>query len=226
MGETLRTALAIAGKDLAVEWRTKTAFVSSMTFAVLVLAILYFARDPTAVADSDIAPGALWVTFSFAAMIGLNRAFLVERENRALDGILLASVPPAGLFGGKLIANLVLVGVVELVSLPLFALFYNVPILPRAPALLWVTALGTVGFVALGTLLSSMVVRVRFSELILFILLLPFLVTPVVGAVQVTARILAGRPLSEVGGWLKLLAAFDIVYITLSVWLFDKTLEE
>lgn len=226
MDKTVRTALAVAGKDLAVEWRTKTALVSSLTFAVLVLAILYFARDATAVADSDIAPGALWVTFSFAGVIGLNRAFLVERENRALDGILLASVPPAGLFLGKLIANLVVVGVVELVGLPLFALFYNVPVLSRAPALLWIAALGTVGFVALGTLLSSMVVRVRFSELVLFILLLPFLVTPVVAAVQVTARILAGRPLSEVAGWLKLLAAFDIVYVTLSVWLFDKTLEE
>lgn len=226
MGDTLRAAWAVAGKDLAVEWRTKTAFVSSMTFAILVLAILFFARDATVVADADIAPGALWVTFSFAGVIGLNRAFLLERENRALDGILLAPVPRAGLFLGKFAANLVFVAIVELVSLPLFALFYNVSIGSSAPALLLIAALGTTGFVALGTLLSSMVVRTRFSELILFVLLLPFLVTPVVGAVQVTARILAHRPLSEVSGWLKLLAAFDIVYVTLSIWLFDKTLEE
>jgi heme exporter protein B len=224
--EVLRAALAIAGKDLAVEWRTKTAFVSSMTFAVLVLAVLFFARDPTAVSAVDIAPGALWVTFTFAAMIGLNRAFLLERENRAMDGILLTEVPPVAVFFGKLAANLVFVGTVELVSLPLFMLFYDVPIGRGLPALALITVMATIAFVAVGTLLSSMVVRTRFAELMLPLLLLPFLVPPVVGAVQVTARILAERPLSEVQGWLKLLAAFDIVFVTLSTLLFEATLEE
>jgi heme exporter protein B len=197
-----------------------------MTFAVLVLAVLYFARDPTAVSAVQVAPGALWVTFTFAAMIGLNRAFLLERENRAMDGILLTDVPPVAVFFGKLAANLVFVGTVELVSLPLFILFYDVPIGRGLPALALITIMATVAFVAVGTLLSSMVVRTRFSELMLPLLLLPFLVPPVVGAVQVTARILAERPLSEVQGWLKLLAAFDIVFVTLSTLLFEATLEE
>jgi len=226
VAELLRAAMAIAGKDLAIEWRTKTAFVSSMTFAVLVLAVLFFARDPTAVGAVEVAPGALWVTFTFAAMIGLNRAFLLERENRAMDGILLSQVPPVAVFFGKLAANLVFVGTVELVSLPLFILFYDVPIGRGLPALALITVMATVAFVAVGTLLSSMVVRTRFAELMLPLLLLPFLVPPVVGAVQVTARILAERPLSEVQGWLKLLAAFDIVFVTLSTLLFEATLEE
>lgn len=226
MGETLRAALVIAGKDLAVEWRTKTAFVSSLTFAVLVLAVLYFARDPTVVSALDIAPSALWVTFTFAAMIGLNRAFLLERENRAMDGILLTDAPAEAIFLGKLAANLVFVGTVELVSLLLFFLFYDVPFGRGLGVLLGITAMATVAFVAVGTLLSSMVVRTRFAELMLPLLLLPFLVPPVVGAVQVTARILAERPLSEVQGWLKLLAAFDVVFLTLSTLLFEATLEE
>lgn len=226
MRDGWRAALAIAGKDLAIEWRTKTALVSSVTFAVLVLAVLYFARDPTAVGAVDIAPGALWVTFTFAAMIGLNRAFLLERENRAMDGILLSPVSPQAIFFGKLAANLVFVGTVELVSLPLFILFYDVPIVRGLPALAGVTAMATIAFVAVGTLLSSMVVRTRFAELMLPLLLLPFLVPPVVGAVQATARILAERPLSEVQGWLKLLAAFDIVFVTISTLLFEATLEE
>jgi heme exporter protein B len=226
VGETLRAALVIAGKDLAVEWRTKTAFVSSLTFAVLVLAVLYFARDPTVVSALDIAPSALWVTFTFAAMIGLNRAFLLERENRAMDGILLTDAPAEAIFLGKLAANLVFVGTVELVSLLLFFLFYDVPIGRGLGVLLGITAMATVAFVAVGTLLSSMVVRTRFAELMLPLLLLPFLVPPVVGAVQVTARILAERPLSEVQGWLKLLAAFDVVFLTLSTLLFEATLEE
>jgi heme exporter protein B len=222
----LRASLAIAAKDLAVEWRTRTAFVSSMVFAVLVLAVLYFARDPTAVGAADVAPGALWVTFTFAAMVGLNRAFLLERENRALDGLLLAPVPRTAIFMGKVLGNLVFVGAVELASLPLFILFYDIPVWRQLPQLLLVAAMATVAFVAVGTLLSSMVVRTRFAELMLPVLLLPFLVPPVVGAVQLTARILASRPLSELAGWLKLLAAFDVVFFTLSLLLFEATLDE
>jgi heme exporter protein B len=226
VGDSVRVVWAIAAKDLAIEWRTKTALVSALAFAVLVLAVLYFARDPTAVASLDIAPGALWVTFSFAAMLGLNRGFLLEQENRALDGILLSGIPKPALFLGKMLANLAFVGAVELVSVPLFILFYDVPLWERVPELLGVTAMATLSFVAVGTLLSAMAVRTRFAELMLPLLLLPFLVPPVVGAVQVTARILAQRPLSEVAGWLKLLAAFDIVFLFLAIFLFEATLEE
>jgi heme exporter protein B len=226
MGDVLRVVTAVAAKDLAVEWRTKTALVSSLAFAVLVLAVLFFARDPTATGTVDVAPGALWVTFTFAAMVGLNRAFLMERENRALDGILLAPVPRSALFLGKVAANLVFVAAVEVVSLPLFVIFYDVPVWHRLPALAVVIATATFAFVVVGTLLSSMVVRTRFSELMLPLLLLPFLVPPVVGAVQVTARLLAGRPLSEAAGWLRLLLAFDIVFFVLCTLLFTATLDE
>lgn len=226
MGDLLRGTAAIARKDLKVEWRTKTAFVSSLVFAVLVLAVLYFARDKTSVGDYDLAPGALWVTFTFAGMLGLNRAFLIERENRALDGLRLTPTTPTALFLGKVVGNLVFLGVVELVSLPLFILFYDVPIWRQLPVLLGIVALATVGYVAVGTLLSAMVVRTRFSEVMLPVLLLPFLVPPIVSAVQLTWRILALRPLSEMTGWLSLLAAFDVIFFTLSLLLFEAILVE
>jgi heme exporter protein B len=219
-------AFAVASKDVKIEWRTKTAFASAIVFAVLVLAVFYFARDPTAVSALDIAPGALWVTFTFAAMLGLNRAFLLERENHALDGLLLAPIPPSAIFVGKLLGNLAFVGVVELVSLPLFMLFYNLPIWRQLPALMMVIAMATVAFVAVGTLLSSMVVRTRFAELMLPILLLPFLIPPIVGAVQLTSRILSDRPLSDLAGWLKLLGSFDIIFVILCFFLFEATLDE
>lgn len=219
-------AWAVAAKDLKIEWRTKTAFASAIVFAVLVLAVFYFARDPTAVAALDIAPGALWVTFTFAAMLGLNRAFLLEKENRALDGILLAPVPRSAVFLGKLVGNLAFVAVVEFVSLPLFVLFYDLAIWRQLPTLIGVMAMATVAFVSVGTLLSSMVVRTRFAELMLPILLLPFLIPPVVGAVQLTSRVLAERPLSELVGWLKLLGSFDIIFVALCFFLFEATLEE
>ena len=222
----VRSALAIAAKDLRIELRTKTAFASAMVFAILVLAIFYFARDPTVVSNRDIAASALWVTFTFAAMLGLNRSFLLERENRSIDGLLLTRVPPSSIFFGKVLGNLAFVGIVELTALPLFGLFYNVSIWQQLPALLLVTFMATIAFVAVGTLLSSMVIRTRFAELMLPVLLLPFLVPPVVGAVQLTVRILANRPLSELEGWLKLLGAFDVVFVVLCLFLFEATLDE
>ena len=226
MGSFWMAAWAVAAKDMKIEWRTKTAFASAIVFAVLVLAIFYFARDPTAVGALDIAPGALWVTFTFAAMLGLNRAFMLERENMAMDALLLAPISPSAIFVGKLFGNLAFVGVVELVSLPLFILFYNLPIVRQLPALMAVIAMATIAFVSVGTLLSSMVVRTRFAELMLPILLLPFLIPPVVGAVQLTSRILAGRPLSDLVGWLKLLGSFDVVFVVLCFFLFEATLDE
>lgn len=226
VGDYTRVVWAIIAKDAMVEWRTKTAFLSAMVFAILVLSILFFARDPTAVSSLDVAPGALWVTFTFAAMVGLNRAFLLERENGAMDGMLLTPIPRTAIFVGKMGGNLLFVALVEAISIPLFILFYNVSLAGRLPQLILVTAMATVAFVAVGTLLSAMVVRTRFAELMLPVLLLPFLIPPVVGAVQVTARILAARPLSEMMPWLKLLAGFDIVFCVLTVLLFEATLDE
>jgi len=226
MRELARAAWHIAVKDLAIEWRTKTAFASGLVFAVLVLAVLFFSRDPTAVSSQDIAPGAIWVTFTFASMLGLNRAFLLEREQRALDGILLTPAPRTALFWGKFVANLVFVGAIQAVSLPLFVLFYDVPIWVRLPELVLVIVMATVAFVAVGTLLSAMVVRTRYAELMLPLLLLPFLVPPLVSGVQVTARLLEGRPLSDLSGWLRLIAGFDLAFVTLAASLFHVVLDE
>jgi len=226
MGTLLRAAWHIALKDIAIEWRTKTAFASGLVFAVLVLAVLFFSRDPTAVSSQDIAPGALWVTFTFAAMLGLNRAFLLEREMRALDGILLTPAPKSAIFWGKFGANLVFVGTIEAISLPLFVLFYDVPVWIRLGELVLVIAMATIAFVAVGTLLSAMAVRTRYAELMLPLLLLPFLVPPLVGGVQLTARLLEGRPLSDLGGWLRLIGAFDVAFVTLAALLFQVVLDE
>ncbi|MGH7509492.1 MAG: heme exporter protein CcmB [Gemmatimonadales bacterium] len=226
MLDSLRLALAIAAKDIRVELRSRTALQSAVVFAALVLVVFNFARDPTALAATDLAPSALWVTFALAAIVALNRAFNIERENAALDGLLLAPVPREALFLGKLLANLAFVGTVELVTLPLFTLFFNLSPGAALPGLIGVTALATVGFVAVGTIFSAMAVRTRFAELMLPVLLLPFMVPPLIAAVQVTARLLAGRPLSEMWGWLRLLALYDIVFVTLCMLAFSAVVDE
>jgi heme exporter protein B len=219
-------ALAVAGKDIRVELRSRTALLTALVFASLVLVIFNFARDPTAVSTATLAPSVLWVTFALAAMVAMNRAFTLERQNGALDGLLLAPVPREALYLGKLLANLAFVGTVELVTLPLFTLFFNLSVLAILPALLGVMALATIGFVAVGTTFSAMAVRTRFADLLLPVLLLPFMVPPLIGAVQVTTRLLAGRPLSEMLGWLRLLALYDIVFVTLCTLSFSAVVDE
>ena len=226
MPRSLQLALAVAGKDIRAELRSRTALLSAIVFAALVLVVFNFARDPTVLAAVDLAPSVLWVTFALAAMVALNRAFNVERENSAIDGLLLAPVSREALFLGKLLANLAFVGVVELITLPLFVLFFNVSLGRALPGILGVTALATIGFVSVGTIFSAMAVRTRFAELMLPVLLLPFMVPPIIGAVQVTSRLLSGRPLSEMWGWLRLLAAYDVVFVTLCTLAFSAIVDE
>ncbi len=226
MADLLAHAWAVARKDLLLEFRTRTAFLSAVVFTALVLTVFNFGRDPTAVPTLDLAPSILWVTFTFAAMLGLNRAFQLELENQALEGLLVSPLPRVSLYWGKLIANLAFVGVVEAVGLPLFVLFFDVPIGRALLPLVGVIVVATVGFVTVGTLFSAMVIRTRFAELMLPVLLLPFLVPPLVLAVLATAKLLAARPLSESLGYLKLLAAYDIVFLVFASVLFRYTVDE
>src|SRR6266487_477818 len=220
----LRHAWAVASKDLLVEFRSRTAILSVAVFVVLVLVVFNFGRDPTAVSNVDLAPSILWVTFTFAAILALNRAFQIELENQALEGLLLAPIDRGSIYLGKLIANLIFVVTIEAIGLSLIALFFNVKVLLAPLAL--VIALATVGFVAVGTLFSAMTVRTRFAELLLPVLLLPFMILPLSWAVQATVRLMAHRPLSEFAAWLKMLAVYDVVFVTLALLLFPATVNE
>ena len=226
MTELLRLAWALALKDLRVEVRSRTALVSALVFAALVLTVFNYARDPASVSRDVLGPSVLWVTFTFAAMLTFNRAFLLERENAALDGLLLAPMPRGALFLGKYLANLGFVLTVQAVTLPLFVLFFNVGLGRALPGILLTSLLATIGFVAVATVFSAIAVRTRFADLMLQVLTLPFLIPPLMGAVQVTTRLLAGRPLSEVGGWLRLLAAYDVAFLALCAMVFPAIFDE
>ncbi len=226
MGRALRLALVIAGKDIRMELRSRTSLLSAAVFAALMLLVQNFARDPTAVSTLDLAPGVLWVTVAFAAVVAMNRAFSVERENAAFDGLLLAPLPREVLYLGKYLANLVFVLLVEAITLPLFVLFFNVALGHALPGLLAALLLATIGFVAVGTVFSAMVVKTRFAELMLPILLLPFMVPPLIFAVKTTVPLFAGRPLSEVLPGLRFLAIYDVVFLTLALLLFPAVVDE
>ncbi|HLG04882.1 MAG TPA: heme exporter protein CcmB [Gemmatimonadales bacterium] len=222
----MRGAFAVAAKDVRVEHRSKTALVSAIGFAVLVLVIFNFARDAAAVSREVLAPSVLWITFTFSGVIALNRSFTLERDNAALDGLLLAPVSRSALFLGKYLANLAFVFTMEAVALPLFVLFFGVDLGGRLPGIGLVAVLATAGFVAVGTVFAAMTVRTRYAELMLPLLVLPFLLPPVMWAVQATAKLLGGRPLGEIVGWLWLLGFYDLVFITAGLLLFPALMDE
>lgn len=221
-----RAAIAIAAKDLRIEWRHRTAFTTAVLFAVLVQLVFVFSRDGGTVAAVDLAPTVLWVMLALATVVTLNRAFLLERENGAIEGILLAPVGPSALFWGKWLANLVLVVVVEAVTIPIWMLFFDVEPHLRVLGVVAVAVLAAVGFTAPGTLFSAMAVRTRFAELLLPVLLLPFLIPPLFFASQASVRILADAPMNEVWGWLRLLALYDVAFLALATMLFPVVMDQ
>jgi len=216
----------VARKDLAIEYRTRSAFVSAVVFALLAIVIFNFAWDPTAVSAVDLAPGVLWVTFTFAGLLGLHRSFAVEQVDRAMDGLLASPIARESIFLGKAAANLVFVLAVQAIAIPGVALFYNLPLDRGLLAVGGIAVLAAIGLVAVGTLFSAMTVNTRLAELLLPMLALPFFVPIVVPAAQATAKLLAGRPPAEALAWLRLLLAFDLVFVAGCALLFPFMFED
>jgi heme exporter protein B len=222
----LHAAWLVARKDLAIEFRTRTAFFSAMVFALLGLTIFYFAWDATAVAAIDLAPGVLWVIFTFSGLLGLQRSFGIEQADKAMDALLSAPVDREAIYLGKALANIVFVAGVQVVALPAVGLFYNVPLGAIALPLAGLALVAAIGIVAVGTLFSAMAVNTRLAELLLPMLSLPFFLPVVMAAAQTTARLLAGRPASEAWPWLRILLAFDLVFVVACTLAFPFTVEE
>jgi heme exporter protein B len=215
----------VARKDLTIELRTRTAFLSSVVFAVLGLAVFYFAWSSSVIAAIDLAPGVVWVIFIFSSILAVQRSFGVEQPERALDGLLISPIGREAIYLGKAIANMCFIGAIQLVAIPAAVLFYNLP--SRAlPVLFAIAALATIGLVAVGTLFASMAVNTQLAELLLPMLSLPFFMPIIIAAGMTTQRLLAGRPFSESLPWLKMLIAFDLVFLTACTLAFPYTLEE
>ncbi len=222
---TWTAALAIARKDVAIEFRTRAAFLSAIVFALLAAEIFYYAWDPTAVSSLDLAPGVLWVIFAFSGLLGLNRSFGAELPERAIDGLLTAPIAREAIFLGKALANLAFLVGVQLVAIPAVVLLYNVPVGRAVGGIAAVGLLAAIGLVAVGTLFSAMVVNTRLAELLLPMIALPFLFPVVIAAAQATTILVAGRPISEAGGWFRLLGAFDLIFVGACTVAYPFTIE-
>lgn len=222
----LSQVMAIVWKDFVTEFKTRELFSAMFIFALLVILIFIFSVNLSIVNASEVGPGILWVAFLFSGTLGLNRSFVLEKENGCLMGLILAPADRTTIYFGKLISNFVFLTAMELFILPLFMVFFNIDLLEHLLPLLLVIFLGTLGFCTLGTLLSSLSSNLKTREIMLPILLYPLLVPIVIGVVRMTGQILAGEPLSGMMNWIGLTASFDIIYIGVSIMTIDHILEE
>ncbi len=225
MGGFFGLVLVVARKDLLLELRARERLVTVLTFAVLVAVVFSFALDPTVRARS-IAGAMLWVTILFAGTLGLGRSFTLEREQDALTGVLLTPIDRGALFLGKFLANLVILFLLELVIFPVYALFFQLGFAGSYLGLVAVVGLASIGFIALGTLFGAIAVHTRLGETMLPILLLPLMIPVVIFAAAATQRLLVGRPVEEVMGSLRMLLAFDIIFLTVCTLVFGSVVEE
>ncbi|MGA2433856.1 MAG: heme exporter protein CcmB [Bryobacteraceae bacterium] len=221
----IRQSLTIASKDLRSELRTKEAINASLAFAVVILLLFSFAFEPTAEQTREMSGGLLWLVFAFAGALILNRSFARELANDCLDALVAAPISGAALFFGKTLANFALLLAVELISLPVFGIFYNVPWTRQLWPLLAVLLLGTWGLTVIGTLFSALTVNLRLRELMLPMLVYPIMIPGLLAAVQLTRPLIMGEPLTpDLMPWLRLLVVFDVIFTALSLALVETVL--
>jgi len=196
------------------------------TFALLIIVIFNFAFDFSAEIIPFAAPAILWVSFTFAGVLGLSRSFALEKEGNSILGLLLTPTDRSLIFAGKMIGNILFVFIVEAIILPIFVLFFNYNLFGNAVPLLLVILLGTIGFVSVGTLFSAMALNTKLREVLLPILLFPIIIPVIFSSVKLSSAILNGNPLSEVGFPLKILISFDIIFLVVCSIVFEYVVEE
>ncbi len=218
----INQTIAILWKDIRCELRSKQTWMGMGLFALLVLVIFNFAFDLRVDNKAAVAPGALWVSFVFASMLGLGRTIAAEREKGSLDRLLLCPVDRKAIYLAKLLGNLLFIGGVEVVALPVFAALFDVPLV--VASLLPSVLFGTLGVAAIGTLCSAMAAATRARELLLPILVFPLIVPVVIAAVRLTGNLMA--PSANEPPWLGLMIAFDVIFLSASMLTFEYVIEE
>ncbi len=221
-----RGVLLIAKKDLRIESRSRETIGFMFLFSFVVLVMFNFSADPFSVSIEDVAPGLLWFIFIFAGMLGFSRAFTKEKDAATLEGLRLTPLSDNEILLGKMLYNLVLILLVEILAFPLFIGIFNYQIAGSTLSVLLVLALGNLGFVAIGSFMSAVILGAKSRELVLQIIVLPLLVPVVIPTIGALRKIMIfGVSLYEIPE-IRLIIAYVVILSTLSFLLFDYVLEE
>jgi heme exporter protein B len=217
---------AIIWKDFISELRTKEMILFMCLFSFLVLIIFNFAFGSALKFDSGMVAGILWVAFVFSGLTGLGRSFSMERDRGTLQGLVLCPVSPWIIFLAKLIGVFLFTTVMEIITIFIFSVLYNTAVLPFIVPLGLITFLGTLGFTAIGTVFSAISSSTKSRDVLLSILFFPISVPVIIASVKATGIILNGKSLVTVFPWLKILVAFDLIFLLVSYLTFEYIMEE
>jgi len=223
----VRTALLVLKKDFAIELRSYEVLSTTLFFAVSCVAIFSFAFVREGQAPKDAAAGILWIAIAFAGTLALGRTFERERYGETLKALLLAPAPRPAIYVGKLLGILALLFTTEALIVPMVAFFFHARFFDQSLYLLALLSLGTIGYAAVGTLFAAMLVRARTRDVLLPILLYPVTIPVIIAGVRGTAALLespADLPIASL--WIAMLAFFDVVFVTLSLWMFEPLMTE
>lgn len=213
-------------KDLLIELRTGEIVTSISLLSLLILLTFAFALEPERLASAEAVAGLAWATLLLAGTLALNRSFLLEREAGGWTALAVAPVDRGSIFLGKTSANALLLLLGSAVALPLPALLVGPHGLAPGQSLLLTVPLGVTGIAAVGTLFSAMAIRTRAREVLLPLLLFPLLTPVIIAATRATAGGLSGESVGDLAAWLLLLAAFDVIFVTVGWLTFEYVLED
>jgi heme exporter protein CcmB len=223
----LRTAWLVVRKDVAIEARSWEVVTTTLFFATATVLIFAFAFVKEGQAADDAAGGILWIAIAFSGTLALGRTFERERYSETLRALLLAPAPRPALYLGKLLGMLALLGFTEVLLVPMVAFMFQASLFSRPLLLVALLAGGTIGFAAVGTLFAAMLVRARSRDVLLPILLYPITIPVIIAGVRGTAALLAATPDEATATmWIGILAAFDVVFVTLALWTFEPLMTE
>ena len=221
-----RATWLVFSKDLRIELRTGEILITTGFFALLVTIMTSLSFYLDDVMGRKVAPGVLWISIAFSGVLAMGRSFQRERDHDAMRGLLLSPLPRAGIYLGKALGILAFLVLVELLLLPLLAVLYHVDFGPALGLVALITLLGTLGFAAAGALFAAMGVRVRTKELVLSVVLFPLVSPALLAGVVATREVLAGASLGEIVDWLRVLCAFDLIFVVLGALLFGPLTSE
>jgi heme exporter protein B len=221
-----RATWLVFSKDLRIELRTGEILITTGFFALLVTIMTSLSFYLDDVMGRKVAPGVLWISIAFSGVLAMGRSFQRERDHDAMRGLLLSPLPRAGIYLGKALGILAFLSLVELLLLPLLAVLYRVDFGPALGLVALITLLGTLGFSAAGALFAAMGVRVRTKELVLSVVLFPLVSPALLAGVVATREVLGGASLGEIVDWVRVLCAFDLIFIVLGALLFGPLTSE
>ena len=221
-----RIALAVARKDALAELRGRQATVSTLFFAAIVLLLFGFALGPDSARLAAAAPGLLWLAVVFAGVLAVSRLHLLETDDGALEQLALYPVQRRAIYAGKALGGFGVMLVIGAVVLAAVGILFAVDVVSAWLPLLVTIVLGSLGVAAVGTFYAGITVRLRAREVMLPLLMLPVLAPLLLGAVKATSAALAGDPFGELGSWLQLLIAFDVIMLAAGLATYGYLLED